>query len=211
MILALFFQNPIAALIIFGSIVVALSVHEFAHAYSADKLGDSTPRSQGRVTLNPLSHLDIWGTLLLLIIGIGWGKPVMFNPFHLKNPRRDTAIIAFAGPLSNIVMAFIAAIILVVVTASGTIGIFEDILMIFILLNFALAIFNMIPIEPLDGFKVLAGILPPHLAYQWEETRRYGIIVLVILLVTGALGGFVFPTAQYLSDSLVGFLRSVVV
>lgn len=209
MILDLFLNNPIVGLIVFGSIVIAIAVHEFAHAYAADKLGDMTPRSQGRVTLNPLSHLDPWGTLLILIVGIGWGRPVMFSPHNLKNPRRDTALIAIAGPVSNIIMAVSAALIFHFINSAGiAMGAFEGaavlILTYFITINLALAIFNMIPIEPLDGFKVLAGILPPHLAYQWEETRKYGWIALIVLLLTGTLSTIVFPAVDFVRNLLIG-------
>lgn len=200
----LFLQNPIAAIIVFVGIVMAIAVHEFAHAFAANKLGDPTPRLQGRLTLNPKAHLDPFGTLLIALIGIGWGRPVMFNPHYLKNPRRDAAIVAIAGPLSNIIIALASAAILFLIRDFANLGILSVIFVYFITLNIALAIFNLIPVEPLDGFKIIGGILPPGLAYQWEETRKYGIFVLLILLLTGTIDRFVFPAVSIIASFLIG-------
>src|SRR4051812_24083347 len=99
--LSLFLEQPFAAIVVFIGIILSIGIHEFAHAFAANKLGDPTPKMQGRLTLNPLAHLDPVGTLLIVFAGIGWGKPVQFNPHYLKNPRRDAAIVALAGPVSN--------------------------------------------------------------------------------------------------------------
>src|SRR3989338_2044892 len=109
--LDLLFSNPLVFAAAALSLLAAITVHEFAHAYAADRLGDPTPRLQGRLTLNPLVHLDPIGTLLLFVIGFGWGKPVQFDPYNLENPKRDAAIISFAGPVSNLILATIAALI----------------------------------------------------------------------------------------------------
>lgn len=199
MIIDLLFQNPVVGVLLFSFIVIAISVHEAAHAFMANYLGDNTPKSQGRLTLNPLSHLDPWGTLLIVIAGIGWGRPVVFNPFNLKNPRRDTALIALAGPVSNILMAILAVSIL---NFFGPASFLSAILIPFITLNIALAVFNMIPIDPLDGFKVVAGILPPHLAYQWEDTRKYGLLLLIFILLSGTVERIVFPAVQAIQSLL---------
>lgn len=193
MIIDLFLQNPIGGLILFSAIVLAISVHEAAHAYVATFLGDDTPRLQGRLTLNPKAHLDTWGTLLIIFIGIGWGKPVMFNPYNLRNPRRDTALISLAGPASNLIIAGLVAFITSFIPSLGAMA------YLFVFLNVALAIFNLIPIEPLDGFKVVSGILPQSLVMDWEETRKYGLIVLLILLFTGAINKIVFPIVTRLT------------
>ena len=110
-------SGPLVFLIVFISLILVVSIHEFAHAFVADRLGDSTPKLQGRLTLNPLAHLDLFGTILLLLVGFGWGKPVMFDPYNLKNPRRDAALISLAGPTSNLLFAILAAIIYRIVLA----------------------------------------------------------------------------------------------
>ena len=169
MIFSIFLESPIAGLALLASIIFAITIHEAAHAFMAVKLGDDTPKAQGRLTLNPLSHLDPWGTLLIIFAGIGWGKPVVFNQFNLKNIRLDTAIVAIAGPASNFLIATIISFVLKA-NFFDQFGLIYFILENFIFLNIALGVFNLIPIEPLDGFKVVSGILPPHLALQWEET-----------------------------------------
>ncbi len=179
----LFFSNLIA-------LIIAISVHEFAHAITADRLGDPTPRLQGRVTLNPRAHLDLWGSLLLIFFGFGWGKPVEFDYFNLQNPKRDAAIISFAGPLSNFIMAIGSSLVLrsfLLIDQSflATIGYFF--LVPFISFNLVLGIFNLIPIHPLDGFKIVAGLLPHEQAVEWQQLSRYGFLFLLFLIVP--LGG----------------------
>lgn len=176
-------------------LLLALAVHEFAHAYVAYKLGDSSPKIAGRVTLNPLAHLDFFGTSLLIITllsggpAFGWGKPVMVNIYNFKNPKKDYGLVAFAGPASNILMAALGLSILLI---------FKDpiivlFLSIFILTNFSLALFNLLPIYPLDGFNVLSSLLPHNLSMQFQETQKYGMIVLIVLLFTGGVGKLFTP------------------
>lgn len=157
------------------ALLSAITIHEFAHAWVADRLGDPTPRLMGRVTLNPLAHLDPLGTLALLLIGFGWGKPVQFDPFNLQNPRRDSALVALAGPASNIVVITVLSLIYQVMPIS--------LLEPFILYNVVLALFNLIPIHPLDGFKIVGGILPREQSESWYELERYGIYLLLIILL----------------------------
>src|SRR3989338_8810889 len=141
---------------LFG-LIIAITVHEFAHALLADRLGDPTPRSQGRLTLNPLAHLDPVGTLMLLLFRFGWGKPVIFDPYTLAHPRRDAGIISLAGPASNILLATILALSLRFLPLPQLLSPFFYIT---ILLNITLAVFNLIPVYPLDGEKILAALLP---------------------------------------------------
>lgn len=192
MLITLLFSNPLAFAVVAFGLVIAISIHEFAHAFAADKLGDPTPRLQGRLTLNPMAHLDPLGTLLLLLVGFGWGKPVQFNPLHLKNPRSEAAIISFAGPFSNILLVTILAILY-------RIGIFQTLFPFFpfgviipalIQINLVLAIFNLVPIHPLDGGKILVGLLPPDLAHDYDRFMyKYGLIFLVFMMFFPVLNG----------------------
>jgi len=160
------------------SLVAAVTIHEFSHAYVADKLGDPTPRAYGRVTLNPLSHLDPLGTLALLVASIGWGKPVPVDSYNFSNPRRDTLLVSLAGPASNIILALILAVIVRLAPASSILAIPM------ILLNIGLAVFNLLPIPPLDGSKILPGLVSKQSAYAWEQlTERLGIFGLLIFIL----------------------------
>ncbi len=171
----------------FVFLILAITVHEFAHALAADRLGDPTARSQGRLTLNPLSHIDPIGTVALplsltLLTGgafsYGWGKPTPFDPYNLQNPRKDAAIIAIAGPISNIILASIGAIIIRLVPHQFTLFVLP-----LITTNISLAVFNLFPIGPLDGQKILFGLLPRDLAYEFQSVmNRYGTIILVFMI-----------------------------
>jgi Zn-dependent protease len=173
------FASPIFFAIWAVSLVIAVTVHEFSHAWIADFLGDPTARLAGRKTLNPLSHLDPLGTLALFIAHIGWGKPVPVDPYNLENPKRDNMLISFAGPASNLLLA----------TALSLAGKFLFPQLVFLLLplitlNVGLAVFNLLPIPPLDGSKILFGLLPPHLADQYEDfTGQAGILLLLLFLI----------------------------
>lgn len=180
------FSNPFFFFIWLAALLVAITVHEFAHAWTADRLGDPTARLKGRVTLNPLAHLDPIGTLMILFFRFGWGKPVPFDPFNLRNPRRDAALISLAGPAANLILAsFLAFIVrLLHLFTSPTVAyLSEQMITPFIFLAVALGIFNLIPIHPLDGGKIITGILPARLAYQWDAVmERYGFILILILI-----------------------------
>ncbi len=210
-ILNLLIGNPLLGLAFIGAIILAIGLHEAAHAYSAYWLGDNTPKFQGRLTLNPINHLDPIGTLLIIIVGFGWGRAVEFNPYNLKNAKRDIALVAFAGPAMNILLAIICSLIvnsgvLPIVLGSDLYLQSLPIIVLFAQLNITLAVFNLIPVEPLDGFKVLAGLLPNHLANQWYQTRQYGVYVLIVILITGAVEKIVFPITTFLFN-LIFFLR----
>lgn len=185
--------NPLAFLYWIIALVVAITIHEFAHAYAAEHLGDPTPRLMGRLTLNPLAHLDPLGTLMLIIARFGWGKPVQFDPFNLRHPRRDAAIISLAGPVSNLILATICAILIQILFnfrlplfSNSVIGLFVylfiSVLKPIIILNVILAVFNLVPIHPLDGFKIVEGILPEEYARQWKELEPYGMIFLIMMI-----------------------------
>ncbi|GIW62944.1 MAG: zinc metalloprotease [Patescibacteria group bacterium] len=189
------------------AIISAITVHEFAHAYTADRLGDPTPRLMGRVTLNPLAHLDPIGTVLIFVFGFGWGKPVLFDPFNLANPRKDSAIISFAGPLSNIILAIIFALIYHLLSFLGF-SKYLDILQYPIFINLILAFFNLIPVYPLDGYKIVEGLLPERQAIEWSELRRYGIIFLFLLVMplfsnSSMATNLIFPIVRFIQNILL--------
>lgn len=199
------------------ALVVAITIHEFSHAYWADRLGDPTPRLQGRLSLNPLRHLDPLGTLMLIIARFGWGKPVVFDPFNLRHPRRDAAIISLAGPASNLILAFICSVFLQILfsyrlslLSNSFIGLFVyliiGLLRPIIVLNVILAVFNLIPIHPLDGFKIVGGILPPDKAREWYQLESYGMIFLLFLIFP--IFGGVSPISRLISP-VINFILSL--
>ncbi|MBY0494499.1 MAG: site-2 protease family protein [Cyanobacteria bacterium] len=201
-------------LIVLVVLITSLSVHEAAHAFAADRLGDPTARHLGRLSLNPAVHVDPIGTLLFPLIAyvtgvplIGWAKPVPVDFRYLKHPKRDFALIAAAGPASNLVMAAIGAAVLAVVRDIAGPGNFVGgtlsdallpLLFTFAVVNVLLAVFNMIPVPPLDGGNVLIGVLPANSAKLVEQMRPYGILILYALMLTGALNRILGPIVDYL-------------
>jgi Zn-dependent protease len=185
-------------------LILSLSFHEAAHAWTADRLGDPTARMLGRLTLNPLAHIDWIGTVLFPLLAvfsnlplIGWAKPVPVNSRNLKAPRRDFAIVALAGPVSNLLIASavtVALVVLQITTAAATEAtVAEDVLRRTIYLNVLLAVFNMIPIPPLDGGNVLSGFVPENVARMIDQLRPYGFLILYALLLTGVLYDIMRP------------------
>lgn len=179
--ISILFSDPITFVIIAFGLVVSVTIHEFAHAFVADKLGDPTPRYQGRVTLDPRAHLDPLGTLAILLIGFGWGKAVQFDPYNLKDPKKDTALIALAGPASNILLASILSLTIGILNMQSMI---LAVALPIIFINVMLAIFNLVPVYPLDGSKIAQAILPKEIALEYELfMNRYGSLVLLALIL----------------------------
>lgn len=186
------FNNPFSFFVWTIALLAAITIHEFSHAWASDRLGDPTARLMGRLTLNPLAHLDPLGTLFLLFARFGWGKPVPFDPFNLKNPRRDAALISLAGPGSNLITATILSLFLKMMPnlpLSLTVYLLlQAFLVPLIIMSVSLGIFNLLPVSPLDGFKIVTGFLPKHLAYQWEDLEGYGLLFLLLMLFPMAGG-----------------------
>jgi len=213
-------ETLISVVIWILAILLSLSVHEYAHAKYADWAGDPTPRRQGRVTLNPLAHLDPLGTILIIFMafsgyGIGWGKPVPVNPGYFRSSRRDWVMCAFWGPLSNIILAVIFAIPLRLLLSSGQVSpdnVFVDFMLTMVLANVGLAIFNMIPLHPLDGSKVLSGTLPDiYDRRYWNFQMVYGpiilfgsILILPLIGLPNPLRFILLPAREFLVRLLLG-------
>ncbi len=175
-------------LISFLFLIVSITLHEFFHGLAADHMGDPTPRSLGRLTLNPKAHLDLFGTILLPLASvltgiptIGWAKPVPIDPFNFRHPRRDEIIVSFAGPFANISLAVIMTVVLRFIPASSMIA--YQLGALFILINVSLFVFNLLPIPPLDGSHIFLNLLPPESEHKWTEAfDRYGFVLLIILV-----------------------------
>ena len=192
-----FLTNLVAGL---PGIVIAMVVHEYAHARVAYALGDYTPRLQGRLTLNPAAHVDPIGLLMLFIVHFGWAKPVQINPMNFSNPRRDDILVSLAGPASNLITSFIALIILVLL-AKFDFPLSEGLLVVFnliIIYNINFAIFNMLPIPPLDGSHILRNLLPYEMARVYEQLERYSFIFLIIILMTPVLSYIFVPLQRFI-------------
>ncbi len=199
--------DPVAAALGFAVLLISLTIHEAAHAWTADKLGDPTARTLGRVSLNPLVHIDWIGTVLLPLIAvfsrlplIGWAKPVPVAMRNLRHPRRDFMIVAAAGPISNLLQAFVAAGLLRLLwngSAEAGPGVLVTVLYFAVQINLLLAFFNFIPVPPLDGGNVLLGLLPPSLARTYGQLRQYGFLVLYLLLFTGLASAWISPPTNF--------------
>lgn len=187
--------------------LLALALHEYAHAVVAVRLGDPGPKYAGRLTLNPLPHLDPIGTIMLFLFSFGWAKPVMVNPSQFKNPRRDMMWVALAGPVSNILLAFALARLaplLLPIVPTAALRATIAFLQVAIQLNIWLAVFNMLPLPPLDGSRVLAGLLPARYAYKYLQIERYGMIILLLLVMTGMIGNLLMPVYTFVARLVLG-------
>jgi len=192
------------------AVVIGITVHEFSHAAAATAQGDLTAKSQGRLTLNPASHLDPLGTIFLVIAGFGWGKPTPFNPLRMRNRRAGAALVALAGPISNVVVAILAAIALRVTDPTylelGSSGFTSNLLFALVYLNVVLAVFNLLPIPPLDGSRLLSIFLPPSRQNIIYFLDRFGIFILLgLLLLAPSLFSGLFASMRDFILRLVGF------
>ncbi len=195
-------------------VLLAISVHEMAHGFSAYLLGDKTAKAMGRLSLNPLRHLDPFGALCLLLFGFGWAKPVMINPYYFKKPKRDIILTSLAGPVSNFLMAYLTLLLyklLVVLQVPYTQVTFYlmQFISTFLWLNIGLGVFNLLPIPPLDGSKVFLPLLPRHIYVDIMRYEHLGWIILVVALsldvldpVLGTVGNFVFSILSFLAGGV---------
>lgn len=194
-------------------LIASLSVHEAAHAWTANRLGDPTARRLGRLTLNPAVHVDLIGTLIFPLVAIatglpliGWARPVPVDLRHLRAPRRDFAVIAAAGPISNLLLAVTGAVVYAAL-AGGDVALAglsaRGVLRAFVVLNVLLAVFNMVPVPPLDGGNVLMGVLPPRGAAAVDRIRPYGFLVLYALMLSGLLAAIMRPAQRFVLGVLL--------
>ena len=200
------------------AIIISLTVHEYSHARMADFLGDQTPRLTGRLSLNPLKHLDIFGTLLMIFTSFGWAKPVEVNPNNCRNPEKAMVSIAIAGPMSSLIMAMLSAGLmkLILLNSSWLIenlgfttvkNLYGSVLMPFLVINTSLMIFNLIPVPPLDGSRVLAYLLPDKYKFKYRAFESIAPLVLFVLMAFGAFSIIITPTLKFtlgLISSLFG-------
>lgn len=189
----------INALVLF----TAIPIHECAHAWAAEKLGDDTGRRQGRITLNPFAHLTLFGSLMLVLVGFGWGKPVQVDPRNFKNPKRGMMLSSLAGPASNFIMAFFSMIVyrvLVIIALVQNSEFMYTVATVFVyvtIINISLGVFNFLPIPPLDGSKIFNAILPERLYFKIMQYERYIALAMIVLIYTGLL------------DKPLAFLRNI--
>lgn len=165
----------------------AFPVHEFAHAWTADKLGDHTARYQGRLTVNPKAHIDLWGAIFMVLVGFGWAKPVPVNPNNFKNRKLGMALTSFAGPASNLIMAYLAMIIYKILVYSIGSGVVSGVFSYVVILNIGLAVFNLIPIPPLDGSRIATIFMSENAYFKIMQYERFIFIGLIVLVYSGIL------------------------
>lgn len=189
--------DPVTLVETLAAVLIAATIHEFAHALIADRLGDPTARNLGRLSFNPIVHLDPLGTIFFLLAGFGWAKPVPVNPRNFHDPRGGMLQVAVAGPLANITAAFALGMLLKVPGLAGA-SLWAPFLALVIWINIVLAIFNLIPIPPLDGSRILAAVLPPEQSYAFSRLQPYGTLVLLALLYTGIVARVMMPAVQWL-------------
>ncbi len=202
-------------LLILPGLILALTIHEFSHAKMADKLGDPTPGAQGRLTFNPLEHMDIAGTICLFVAGFGWGKPVQVNPTYFRNPARDNMLVALAGPLSNMILAFILFFLYGILYYFLPLDqIWGKILIIMIqsgaYINLTLGLFNLLPVPPLDGSKILPYFLPSKgKSFIWA-LEKYSFIIIAILFFTELPRIIIWPATNWIANGMQNIVSIII-
>lgn len=199
------------------AIIICITVHEISHGFAAWKLGDVTAKSDGRLSLNPLRHIDPVGIVALLLFGFGWAKPVMIDPRNLKNPKVDMALISLAGPVSNILLAFVTILIYVPLAYytlghGVAVGVMTYVLTFLSLLfsyNISFGIFNLIPVPPLDGSKIFGALLPDNLYFKFTRSAHVGMVVLIILMWTDLIGKILGPLVSALGNVMINIADKI--
>ena len=211
-------QYIIDTLITVPMVLIALMFHELAHGYVSIKLGDPTPRMQGRMTLNPIAHLDLVGTILMIFTGFGWAKPVQINPRYYKDPKKGMALTALAGPLMNFLLAILAMLLygiyFIIVSKTGLMaGAMYSVgylVMRFVTLNLCFMVFNFIPIPPLDGSRVLGIFLSNRAYFKVQEYERYSFLILILLSATGVFNRLIGTGVSVIFNVMLSGLQSLV-
>jgi Zn-dependent protease len=204
---------------VFLVLMIAFTLHEFAHAYMADKFGDPTPRSMGRVTLNPQVHLDVFGTILIFIAGLGWAKPVMVNRSNFKNPRLMGIIVSAVGPLSNLFVAFVGLFIYYLIPYfnlySGMNQGVQDAILTFlgylISLNMTLFLFNLLPLPPLDGYRILQDLLPVDYKLKLQEYEQWAIYIFILIMIVPGLNRAILGPIFSLEKPILKLFGSIMI
>lgn len=210
------FSELIDYLYIIPAALIAIILHEISHGLVSSWLGDPTPKRQGRLSLNPLKHLDPIGTLCLIIFHVGWAKPVVVNPEYYKNKKRGMALVALAGPVTNFILAIVSIIIISLITAFATtettfINIIFNFFTYLAIINLGLGIFNLIPIPPLDGSRIIGAFLSDAAYEMYMKIERYGFIIIAILLVLSSLrGGGISIVSELVENIFMFFYRAFV-
>ncbi len=198
--------------------LLALVVHEYSHGYISAKLGDPTPRIRGRLTFNPLAHLDLYGTILMLLTGFGWAKPVEVNPMYYKDRKKGMALVAFAGPLSNFILAIVSLALYMVFFViavytnmpAGIVNVIGTACSYSAQINLCFMVFNLIPIPPLDGSRILGMFLGNRAYYTLMQYERYSMILIIVLSLSGMLDGIIGTGVGFLYNGIVNALSSIV-
>lgn len=204
-------EGLISFLYTLPALLLSLSVHEFAHAYTAYKLGDRSQKALGRLTLDPFKHIDIMGFICIALIGFGWGKPVLIDDRNFKNKSKDTMLVSLAGPLSNLILAVVFTLVLKILVVTGVIvpvissnvgGILLNMMMLTIQFNIVFAVFNMIPIPPFDGSKVLRHFLPYNWKQKFDMLQAYSFYIILVFLFTNLDVLIITPIVNFISNLL---------
>ena len=189
-------------------LIIALALHEYAHAWAAVKMGDFTPKMMGRLTLNPMAHIDPIGIVVLLIARFGWAKPVVINPHNFRDRKKGEILVALAGPAMNFLLAFLSLGVMIFLTHRMRMEMsygLRAVLWLIVVYNINFGIFNMIPLPPLDGSRILMAVLPYEMQYRFAALERYSMIIFIIFIATPILGYILIPIAQF----LLGLFSSV--
>lgn len=189
-------------------LIIALALHEYAHAWAAVKMGDFTPKMMGRLTLNPMAHIDPIGIVVLLIARFGWAKPVVINPHNFRDRKKGEILVALAGPAMNFLLAFLSLGVMIFLTHRMRMEMsygLRAVLWLIVVYNINFGIFNMIPLPPLDGSRILMAVLPYEMQYRFAALERYSMIIFIIFIATPILGYILVPIAQF----LLGLFSSV--